>query len=133
MHPDDLVAQRGEDIGIIIGPQVEGTDGENTFYYNQNNIGSGYDTALQYGLDIPIERGMSYSALRKMEKMDDDKLQQYIQEEEAEQLSDRFEDREDYQNNSELIAEGNEIFNSELKRYNKAHQIKKQTITYADY
>lgn len=134
MHPDDIdpANGRGQDPSQIIGQQPEGTDGENTFFF-QDTVGSGFDTALHTGFDVPVERGVSYAELRKMDKMSDVTLEQYIQEEDADDQEDRFEDREDYQSNADLIEEGNEIFNSELKRFNKAHNIKKQSVTYSSY
>ena len=132
VHPDEL-DPLGKDPSEIIGPQVEGNDGENTFYYPRDTLGSGYDNELTIGFDIPVERGVSYSELRKMTRLDDDILSKYIDEEQADDDEDRFEDRDDYQSNTDMIVEGRDIFNTELKKYNKAHNIKKQSITYSDY
>ena len=130
-HPDELES-KGIDPSQIVGHQPEGLDGEHSFYY-QDNTGSGFDEALQYGHDIPVERGVSYNELNKMDQMDDSKLEQYIQEEDADEQNDRYEDREDYQSNQDLLSEGNEIFKKELSRYNKAHDVKSQTVHYSDF
>jgi len=130
-HPDEL-ERKMTDPSQILGPQVEGNDGENTFFY-QDMTGSGFDNELKIGMNVPVERGVSYNELKKMQKMDDDTLSKYIAEEDADDNEDKFEDREDYQSNSDRILEGNNIFNTELKKYNKSHNIKKQSVTYSDY
>ena len=130
-HPDELES-KGVDLSRIVSMQPEGLDSEHSFYY-QNTTGSGFDDALRYGHNIPIERGVSYAELKRMPRMPDETLSKYIQEEDNDEQNDRYEDREDYQNNQDLLSEGNEIFKKELTRYNKAHDIKKQSIHYGDY
>ena len=130
-HPDEYDA-KGVDLSRIVSMQPEGLDSEHSFYY-QNTTGSGFDEALQYGHDVPVERGVSYAQLKRMPQMNDAKLAQYIQEEDANDQEDRYEDREDYQSNQDLLSEGNEIFKKELSKYNKAHDIKNQSIHYSDY
>ena len=131
-HPDELES-KGIDPSQIVGHQVEGNDGENTFGYFQSTIGSGFDEALRHGHDVPVERGVSYNELKRMPQMDDAKLAQYIQEEDADDQNNRYEDREDYQNNLDLLSEGNTIYKKALADYNKAHDVKKQSIHYSDY
>ena len=130
-HPDEL-ERKMTDPSQIVGQQVEGNDGENTFFY-QDTTGSGFDNELKIGMNVPVERGVSYNELKKMQKMDDATLSKYIAEEDADDNEDKFEDREDYQSNADLLEEGNNIFNTELKKYNKSHNIKKQSVTYSDY
>ena len=130
-HPDELEIKM-TDPSQRVGPQPEGNDGENTFFY-QDTTGSGVDNELKIGMNVPVERGVSYAELRKMNMMSDAKLQQYIDEEDADDNEDKFEDREDYQSNADLLEEGNMIYNNELKKYNKTHNIKKQSVTYSDY
>ena len=135
-HPDeldDLAEIRGIDPSQIVGHQPEGTDGENTFAYFQSTIGSGFNDAVQYGQDIPIERGVSYAQLKRMPQMNDETLSKYIDEEDADEQNDRYEDREDYQSNQDLLSEGNDIYKKALADYNKAHDVKKQSIHYSDY
>ena len=131
-HPDELES-KGIDPSQIVSHQVEGTDGENTFGYFQSTIGSGFNDALQYGQDIPIERGVSYAQLKRMPQMNDETLSKYIDEEDADEQNDRYEDREDYQSNQDLLSEGNDIYKKALADYNKAHDVKKQSIHYSDY
>ena len=130
-HPDELES-KGVDLSRIVSMQPEGLDSEHSFYY-QDSTGSGFDDALRYGHDVPVERGVSYNELKKMPQMDDSKLAQYIDEEDADEQNDRYEDREDYQSNQDLLSEGNEIFRKELSRYNKAHDVKSQSVHYSDY
>ena len=130
-HPDEL-ERKMIDPSEIVGPQVEGNDGENTFFY-QYTTGSGYNNELKIGMNVPVERGVSYNELKKMQKMDDDTLSKYIAEEDADDNEDKFEDREDYQSNQDLLSEGNDIYKKALADYNKAHNIKKQSVTYSDY
>jgi hypothetical protein len=134
-HPDeldDLAESKGIDPSQIVGHQPEGLDGEHSFYY-QDNTGSGFDEALRHGHNVQIERGVSYAQLKRMPQMNDAKLAQYIQEEDADEQNDRYEDREDYQSNQDLLSEGNDIYKKALADYNKAHDVKKQTIHYSDY
>ena len=131
-HPDELES-RGIDPSQIVGQQVEGTDAENTFGYFQSTIGSGFNDAVQYGQDIPIERGVSYAQLKRMPQMNDAKLAKYVQEEDADDQADKYEDREDYQSNQDILSEGNTIYKKALADYNKAHDVKKQSIHYSDY
>ena len=130
-HPDELES-KGIDPSQIVGHQVEGLDGEHSFYY-QDNTGSGFDEALRRGHDVPVERGVSYNELKKMPQMNDETLSKYIDEEDADEQNDRYEDREDYQSNQDLLSEGNTIYKKALADYNKAHDVKKQSIHYSDF
>lgn len=130
-HPDEYETG-GIDLSQIVGHQPSGTDGQNSYYY-ADTTGSGFNDSVEYGQDIPIERGVSYAELKKMPQMNDAKLAQYIAEEDADDQDDRYEDREDYQSNQDLLGEGNSIYQKALSEYNKAHDVKSQTVHYSDY
>lgn len=106
------------------------SDGQRSFFMNTSD--SGYDIGLRSNWDPNPEDDLTDTQLNQLPRVSDDELTKRLEEETAEMNDELFHDREDYEDKDEYIAEGNKIFEKELKLYMKARNPKVQKVELGD-